>query len=131
MEQHDVGKGRQFVMKSFERGPCHLSALGQIHLLLRPVVSPPHLGQDRHIVAFHLAKRFAEVHVRAVQIGQVEEANPAVVRVMHQIDKLRETHACLIRLPIAAMHASALAKSRHFDFRLAKLDHRRRRRPVR
>ena len=60
------------------------------------------------------------------KIGQVEEANAAVVRVMHQIDELGEAHARLIRLPLAAVHAGALAEPRHLDVRVAELDDRRR-----
>ena len=116
--------------ESLQRGPRHLPALGQTRLLLGPVVSPPQLGEDRELAAIHAVERFAEVHVRAVQVGQVEEANAAIVGVMHEIDELGEAHAGLIRLPIAAVDAGALAQSRHLDSRLAELDHWRRRGPI-
>ena len=56
-----------------------------------------------------LFERFAEINVRAVEIGEVEEADATVVGMPHQVDKLVETHPSLVGLPLAAVHAGSLA----------------------
>jgi len=93
--------------------------------VLGPVVPPPNLGENLDFVAGNRPQRFAEVDVRAVQIGEVETLDAPVVRVAKERDQLFEAEPRLVRLPIAAVDAGALREPRESDAGLAQWHQRR------
>src|SRR5262245_34633093 len=79
-------------------------------LLHVPSDPPPQLGQNREILPLQFlvhgkVERLAEVDVRAVQVGEVEEPDSAFVGVTEQTDELLEAHVRLVGLAAAAVDA--------------------------
>src|SRR5262249_3999755 len=84
--------------------------------------------QNGDFLARNLPQRLAEVDVRAVQVGEVEEAQASVVSVVEQADEFLKAHPRLVGLAIAAGDAGAHGEPGRFDVGLAELDPRRCRR---
>ena len=57
-------------------------------------------------------QRFAEINVAAVEIGQIEQPDAAVVGVTEEVVELAEAQPSLVRLPAPAVNAGSLREPR-------------------
>jgi hypothetical protein len=129
VQQHNVDPvGGELVTEPLERRPAGARAgsLAGRGGVFRPVVTPPDLGENLHLVAGNRSQRLAEIDVRAVQVGQVEEAQPPVVAVAEERDELVEAQPGLVRLPVAAVDAGPLREPCQLDTGVAERHERRR-----
>lgn len=94
--------------EALERCSRHLRAKRVADAGLGTIILPPQFGEDGHLIARDRAERFAKVQMCAVEIGQIEEADPPLVGMVKQIHQLGEAEARLVRLPGAARDTGPL-----------------------
>src|SRR5207244_5504637 len=74
----------------------------------------PNFADDRVIFARHTLQRREQVGMRAIKIGQIENADAAVKRRLQKLGELFLAHARLVRLAVSSMDARSDAHARPF-----------------
>src|SRR6266705_1742279 len=70
---------------------------------------PPDFGDDRVMIAGNTLEGGKEIRVGAVQIGQIEQPDAALVAAPNENLKFVLAHAGLVGFPVASPHAGAEA----------------------